>query len=179
MKVLLISGSPRKGNTEFILNKIFEGINSDNKELILLREKEIKHCIGCLYCHDRHKCCIDDDMAEINAKLETADIIILGTPNYFDSVSGLMRDFMDRTHPFYKSGLITGKKVINIIVGGGKLENSKRVFEGCLKYFEDVQELQVVDSYFFKALQIAEIRKNEDALEYIDVIIDKINLLHV
>lgn len=37
-KILFISGSPRKGNTEFVLNKIYKAVKG-KKELILLRNK--------------------------------------------------------------------------------------------------------------------------------------------
>jgi multimeric flavodoxin WrbA len=179
MKCLLISGSPRKGNTEFILKRIFEGLDSGDKELILLREARIAHCQGCLYCDKNDSCCINDDMQEIYGRLEEADIIILGTPNYYDSVPGLLKDFMDRTNPFYETDLIKGKKIINIIVGGGNLKNSKRVFDGSLKFFEEAHGLKVLDSYFFQALHVGEVESDDDSESYIDVIIDKINGLNV
>ncbi len=52
MKVVGICGSPRKGNTEWMLRKLLEeaaraGVDT---ELILLREKQIKGCGGCLSC---------------------------------------------------------------------------------------------------------------------------------
>ena len=109
-KALLISGSPRKGNTDFVLSKIYENI-SDDKELIFLREKQIKHCIGCLNCHNKPECVINDDMSEIRKKMLDSDVLIIGTPNYFDNISGLLKDFVDRTHPFYKAGLLKGKKL--------------------------------------------------------------------
>ena len=51
-KILLISGSQRKGNTDFALSTILNKIEGE-KELIFLRDKNIKHCLGCLSCHDR------------------------------------------------------------------------------------------------------------------------------
>ena len=52
MKVVGICGSPRLGNTEWMLRKLLEvasntGVQTD---LILLREKDIKGCDGCLSC---------------------------------------------------------------------------------------------------------------------------------
>ena len=41
-KILLISGSNRNGNTNYLLNKIKREIN--NSELILLSECNIKYC---------------------------------------------------------------------------------------------------------------------------------------
>lgn len=174
MKILLISGSPRKGNTEFILNKICKSIKGE-KELILLRNKNIKHCAGCLYCHEHKKCAIQDDMQEIYGKLQEADIIVLGTPNYYDNVSGLVKDFIDRQNPFYKTNKIKGKKFITIVVGGGKIKNSKLVGKQALKNFSDLQELKSIGSYYFQALHLKEIENNPKSSDMINKIVSKIN----
>ena len=42
-KVLFISGSNRKGNTQYILEKLYDSIECD-KELVLLKDKEISYC---------------------------------------------------------------------------------------------------------------------------------------
>ena len=75
-KVLLLSGSPRKGNTDFVLSKISESINEDN-EIVFLRDKEIKHCIGCMSCHEKPECVIKDEMIEIGRMMLESEIIII------------------------------------------------------------------------------------------------------
>lgn len=175
-KVLLISGSPRKGNTDFVLATIFNKIIKE-KELILLREKNIKHCIGCLSCHNKPECVIRDDMTEIRDKMIRADILVVGTPNYFDNVSGLLKDFIDRTHPFYKAESLRGKKLILVMVGGGKIEGSheylKHSTEGFMKYLK----LDLVNLYCFQALDQNDIKQNSKDLPRIESIIDEINAL--
>ncbi|MFA6047905.1 MAG: flavodoxin family protein [Parcubacteria group bacterium] len=176
MKTLIISGSPRKGNTEFILSKIYKSLRG-NKELILLRNKNIKHCSGCLYCDGHKKCAIQDDMQEIYRKLLKADLIILGTPNYFDNVPGIMKDFVDRTNPFYETDKLKGKKVISIVVGGGKVNNSKRVGEQALKYFINGHQMKSVGKYYFQALYPKDIENNPEAISEAGKIIKKINTI--
>ncbi|MDD5289336.1 MAG: flavodoxin family protein [Dehalococcoidales bacterium] len=104
MKVVAISGSLRKGNTEWMLKKLLERVaeNGAEVELILLRQKDIKLCRGCLACeaggNDRKGICkIKDDMNAIYPKLLEADCLVLGTPAYFELVSGLLKNFLDRT----------------------------------------------------------------------------------
>ena len=174
MKILLISGSPRRGNTEFILNKICKAIKG-NKELILLRNKNIKHCAGCLYCDEHKKCAIQDYMQELYSKIVEADIIVLGTPNYYDNVPGLVKDFIDRLNPFYKTDKIKGKKLITIVVGGGAIKNSKMMGEQALKNFYDLQELKLIGSYYFQALHLKEIENNPKSSGMINKIVDKLN----
>lgn len=175
-KILIISGSPRRGNIEFILNKIFLSIKNKG-ELILLRNKNTRHCCGCLFCDKHKKCILKDDMQEILEKMRKADLIILGTPNYFDNVPGLLKDFIDRTNPLYETDELKGKKLITIVVGGGKIINSKRVGEQALKYFSDCHNLKLIKSYYFKALGQKEIQKNPKHIKEIDKIIKYIKQL--
>jgi multimeric flavodoxin WrbA len=174
MKTLIISGSPRKGNTEFILNKIYKSVQ-DEKELILLRNKNIKHCAGCLYCDEHKKCAIQDDMQDLYSKMQKADVIVLGTPNYFDNVPGLMKDFIDRTNPFYETDKLKGKKLITIVTGGGKIKNSKRVGEQSLKYFFDAHQMRLVGGYCFQALHFDDAENDPKTSVAIDKIARKIN----
>ena len=180
LKFLLISGSPRKGNTEFILDRIFKNIKSSEKEIVLLRKSKIEGCRGCLYCGKNNRCAIKDGMKEIYNKVRKAEILVIGTPNYFDSVSGLLKNFIDRTNPFYgdrdESGL-KNKKIIFIVVGGGKIKNSKRVGETTLKYFSEAHEMKLIQTYYFQALEAGETENNPKAINDIDKIIKKINSL--
>ncbi len=100
-KVVLISGSNRNGNTEYILKQITASL--EDSEILFLRKKKIEYCKGCLACHQLHQCMIDDEMEQIIEKLTKADFILFGVPNYFDNVSGLFKNFIDRLHPCYKS----------------------------------------------------------------------------
>jgi multimeric flavodoxin WrbA len=161
-KYLLISGSQRNGNTEFVLSKILDSLDvpSSDKELILLKNKNIKHCIGCLRCHITPKCAIKDDMTEILGKMRNAEVLIIGTPNYFGNVTGLMKDFIDRTHPVYNTSLLKGKKVILIMVGGSEAEKSAKYLAGSMEGFIKYQKLDLIGSYCFQALNADELKKD-------------------
>ncbi|MDD5146277.1 MAG: NAD(P)H-dependent oxidoreductase [Candidatus Pacebacteria bacterium] len=174
-KYLLISGSPRKGNTDFVLSRIFESIEGE-KELIFLRDKNIGHCIGCLSCHTKPQCAINDDMTEIRQKMLSADMIIIGTPNYFDNVSGLLKDFIDRTHPFYKAALLKDKKLILIMVGGGKAEGSKEFLDVVMSGFVKYLGLDLMGSYCFQALYSNDLRQNPESNKQVEEIIKTIKI---
>jgi len=167
MKVLLISGSPRNGNTEYILKRIYEKLDCE-KELILLRNKHIEHCIGCLTCHNTFKCPIKDDMNEIIEKMITSDEIIFGVPNYFDNVTSLFKTFIDRCHPLYKSKYLQDKKVTYIFIGGGKIEGTKKVMLNAVNGFNKYLGLDLIDETSIQALE-----KDEVMNENIDIKIDE------
>ena len=52
MKTIGISGSPRKGNTEWMLRTLMEEAanNRAEAEVLLLRKMDIHMCRGCLTC---------------------------------------------------------------------------------------------------------------------------------
>ena len=109
MKVLGIVCSSRKGgNTEILVQEALDGAKENGADIELLRiaEMNIAPCDGCEACHEAGECKIKDDMQKVYQKLLTADGIILGSPVYFWSVSGLAKTFMDRTYalryPYHK-----------------------------------------------------------------------------
>jgi multimeric flavodoxin WrbA len=140
MKVIGISGSPRKGNTEWMLEKLLKDIEKSgvDTELILLRKSTIKGCDGCLSCDiggeaRKGACRIDDNMQGIYPKLLEADAWALGTPVYFELLSGLLKNFMDRTCPIWPK--LEGKPVVGIAVAeegiGKAIDNLKTYSSLC------------------------------------------------
>lgn len=104
-----------------MLRKVLDSIPDEcQKELILLKDLKISPCANCKGCHKTFKCVVNDDMQEVHQKLIDADVILLGSPTYFDNVSGIMKNFMDRCLPFYFSAKLKGKKTGLVSVGGFK-----------------------------------------------------------
>ena len=68
MKVLLISGSPRKkGNTEILLKYSKDRLEEQGlkTELINLSHKKIGHYLGCNGCVKQNQCIQKDDFNEV------------------------------------------------------------------------------------------------------------------
>ncbi len=158
MKALAICGSPRKGNTEAILRKIIDGVESTGHqgETVLLREKKIEFCDGCDGCKEG-TCHIRDDMQEMYAKLEAADVIILGSPSYWDNVTAYMKNFMDRTNPYHFTKGLKGKKVVLASVGGKRPIKAAEV----MNVFATLSKMEVKRSISVLAEEPGEIAKDE------------------
>ena len=140
MKIIGICGSPRKGNTEWMMKRVLQIVGSSDidTELILLRKQKIKGCTGCLKCEEGGEertgyCKTNDAMREILPELLEADAIVLGTPVYFDMLSGLMKNFMDRTCPIWTK--MEGKHAAGIAVAeesiGAAIDNIKTYASMC------------------------------------------------
>ncbi len=105
MKVLVLNGSPHaeKGCTIHILTNLLAGMQEAGAqtELIELAKYKINHCIGCFTCWIKTpgKCIHKDDMAGLLEKYAEADILVFGTPLYHFNMTGLLKDFIDRTIP--------------------------------------------------------------------------------
>lgn len=105
MKILAVNGSPRgKGsNSDRMLLPFLDGAGEAGAEVevVYLSEKKINHCLGCFACWTKEPgvCVHKDDMPELLEKIKLADIIVYTTPLYVFTVTGLMKDFMDRHLP--------------------------------------------------------------------------------
>ena len=140
MRLISVCGSPRNGNTEWMLRHL-NGLADSNgieTELILLRKLDIRACKGCLVCEKGGEnragvCSIKDDMQSIYPKLLSADLIVFGTPVYFEMLSGLLKNFMDRTCPIWPR--LEGKCFAGVAVAeegiGSAVENLKTYASVC------------------------------------------------
>ncbi len=100
-KVLILSGSPRKGgNSDLLCDEFMRGAieSGNNVEKIRVAEKKIDFCRGCYYCtKSGGVCAIKDDMTEVLQKIIDADVIVLASPVYFYSVDAQLKALIDRT----------------------------------------------------------------------------------
>ena len=98
-KVLILSGSPRKGgNSDLLCDEFMRGaLEADNQvEKIRVTEKKIGYCSACYYCRQSGGVCAKkDDMAEILQKMIDADVIVLASPVYFYSIDAQLRTVID------------------------------------------------------------------------------------
>ena len=104
MKVLAINGSPRKKwNTATLLQSALDGAASHGAkaELIHLYDLTYTGCTSCFACKLKGgksygKCAMQDGLTSVLEKIQDADALILGSPIYFGTVTGMMRCFMER-----------------------------------------------------------------------------------
>ena len=105
-KVLVISSSLRKNsNSEQLAVSFAEGAKSAGHEveLVSLRDKEIRFCVGCLACQKTQRCFMHDDADAIREKMLHADVLVFATPIYYYEMSGILKTLLDRANPLYPS----------------------------------------------------------------------------
>jgi multimeric flavodoxin WrbA len=149
MKIIGVCGSPRKGNTEWMLGKLGEALTRGGAEveILLLRKMDVKMCRGCLACEKGGKmrlgdCIIKDDMADVYPKLLAADAIVLATPGYMGMLSGLLKNFLDRTCAVWPR--LEGKSLAGLAVAE---ETTGQVIQN-LKYYGKLLKMPWAGSVF-------------------------------
>ena len=100
-KVLILSGSPRKGgNSDILCDEFARGAQEAGNEVEKIRvaSKKIHPCSACYYCRDHGGACVHkDDMAAIQQKMIDADVLVLASQVYFYSIDAQLKAVIDRT----------------------------------------------------------------------------------
>jgi multimeric flavodoxin WrbA len=124
IKVLGLVGSPNiNGNTAKLVNAILEGAAENGAEKVIynLGSLNIKGCDACCKCQESGCCPIDDDMQEIYQQIQTADMIVLGSPVYMWQMTAQTKLLIDRMTAFLKpnfSSRLDNKKLILVFSQG-------------------------------------------------------------
>lgn len=127
LRVLGISGSPRKAATEFVIQEALrhakEKYNADTRYFSVMGKK-LNFCIHCDHCvRTREGCVFKDDMEEVYKLMEWADAYILGSPVYQGNISGQLKTLLDRTRAMVakKPKVFEGKIGAAAAVGGDRV----------------------------------------------------------
>jgi multimeric flavodoxin WrbA len=107
VKVLALNSSPRSSDqskTELLLNCLIKGMRDVGAEVeqVALREKTIKHCIGCYTCWTKTPgtCVHKDDMTnDLFPKWRESDLVVYATPLYNYAMTATLKAFIERTLP--------------------------------------------------------------------------------
>lgn len=99
LKAVAIAGSPRKsGNSTTLLKAVLAGAAGAgaDTEIIHLNDLVLRGCQACRLCAPHGECILSDELTPVFAALSAAHIWILGSPIYYDGVTGQMKTFFDR-----------------------------------------------------------------------------------
>jgi multimeric flavodoxin WrbA len=115
--ILIISGSPRKGNMHRLSELLTKCLiaRGDNVKTFHLSSLDIQYCTGCLKCEDEGICPIIDDNESIKTEMLLADIVVFATPVYFDNIPGKMKSLIDRSNLYINK--LKGKKCLVALCG--------------------------------------------------------------
>ena len=135
MKVLGVSGSPRKDHsTDRLVKEVLSTVGVET-EFVSLAGKRIGACITCLGCVKDNICKVKDDMQPLRDKIVAADAYVMGAANYYSMLNGLSHCFLERFYQFrHREGkALAGKLGVAVGIGGSSgdpvVENIKTFFQ--------------------------------------------------
>lgn len=168
-KILGISGSPRhNGNSEVALLRVLSNCEKDLAVVTFnVSEMNIHLCDGCLVCEETGYCHQKDDMASLIEQIESADVIIISTPVYFDGLPAICKNILDRTNPLCNR--IGGKEAYILTFGQADETSWERACVSLENYFE-VMNIAVVGKYSFHAREKNDVANNVEILKRLDTI---------
>lgn len=107
-KILFINGSPNKhGNTAELAKRL---LGNNNYETLNLIDYKI-YPLGQSFD--------DDQFNEVADKMVDADVIVMGSPVYWHSMTGQFRCLLDRIYESSQKHYLSGKELYFIFQGAG------------------------------------------------------------
>lgn len=122
-KILVVSGCLRKnGNTERLLRDFLRDEDPEKVKTVYLRDLDFSGCLACDGCLKKPVCVLKDDLREVYPALETCQSLILASPIYFNGVSWLMKEFIDRLQAYFHHNMDWPRrdKALALFTGGAK-----------------------------------------------------------
>ncbi len=168
MEILALNGSARKrGNTDILIDQILKGSKEKGhkSEKLYLYDYEFSPCMDCRDCkRGNYVCSQYDGMKKIYPKMGKADLIIFGTPNYWNGPSAKTKLLIDRMRPFVPSRKLEGKKWV-VVSPSAEGPKSCRLLTEMLRLSFDYLGMKFAGKILVKAYEKGEIQKNQKALK--------------
>ena len=157
MKAYIIHGNTRNNSNTEALAKLFaDELTAKGVEVaqVLLREKDIRTCVGCDKCHsvlDSFGCVIDDDMQDIAVEILSSDLIVFSSPIYTWMPTPPLKAVMDRMYAFTKNhdnddmfNLLSKQKIAMIATSGDDCGKNCDLFDESVRRMASFAKLSYI-----------------------------------
>lgn len=99
MKILVLTGSPRKGgNSSTLADNFTKGAKEagHHVERFDAAFKNVHPCIGCNKCGMNGDCIFKDDFEFVRRHITDSDVVVFATPMYYFGISAQLKAVIDR-----------------------------------------------------------------------------------
>ena len=135
MKIAILNGSPKVGNTASMVNAFAEGAKEAGHEVEILHvgKMKIAGCLACEYCHGKGegKCVQKDDMEKVMPAYKEADMVVYASPVYYFDVTAQLSAAMQRV---YAIGKPTKATKAALLLSSG----SPNVYSGAINTYQNM-----------------------------------------
>ena len=146
-KILFINGSPNEnGNTARLAPLFLKGNDYDTLNLVDLK----------IYSYGQHFA--DDQYQEVIRAISSHEVIVAGSPMYWHSMSGAVRNVLDRAYGIVMNGQFAGRKLFFLFQGAAPTDEQLDAGEYTMSRFASMYGLdyQGMASNSREAVRLAE-----------------------
>ena len=141
-KILILSGSPRRGgNSDLLCDEFARGARESGHEVEKTRvaAKKIAPCSACYFCREHHGQCVhQDDLSDVLQKMIDADVLVLASPVYFYAIDAQLKAVVDRTVARWLE--VRDKEFCYIVTMADEAASSADTTLACLRGYADCVE---------------------------------------
>ncbi len=176
--ILIISGSPRKGQNNDQIAKFCSDVAEKRKfktDVVLVNDINISPCVSCDGCKRKGVCVKQDDMQGIYPKMEKADAIIVCSPVYFGSVSAQVKILIDRSVSLRRNGFKLKDKVCAGVTIGNSRNGGQELAMQVIHAWAHIQGMIVVgDNNHFGGICQAPFEKDDVGKKTVEDCVNKV-----
>ena len=133
MKIAILNGSPKQGNTAAMVAAFKEGAEAAGHEVEVYHVGRMKigGCLGCEYCHGAGAgtCVQKDDIEKLMPAYKEADMIVYASPIYYFAMTAQLYAAAQRVYAIGKPARAT--KAALLLSSG-----SKGVYDGAIATYK-------------------------------------------
>lgn len=140
MKILVLTGSPRKnGNSNILADNFIKGAAEQGHEIVRfdVAEKNVHPCIACNSCGMDGPCVFDDDFDFVRKHIIKADMVVFATPMYYFGISAQLKAVIDRFYALNGQIHVHKKAVLLMTYANNSREDERPIvthYEQLLSY---------------------------------------------
>ena len=170
MKIAVLNGSPKVGNTAAMVNAFADGAKEAGHEVEILHVGKMKigGCIACEYCHTKgeSKCVQKDDMETVMPAYKDADMVVFASPIYYFDVTAQLSAAIQRVYAIGKPAKASKAALLLSSASPNPYDGAIATYKSILAFtgIEDAGIITAAGSENGSEAKMAEIRSFAKAL---------------
>lgn len=135
MKILLLTGSPRKnGNSNALATQFTKGATEAGHNVFRFdaAEKNVHVCVACNSCGMDGPCIFKDDFEMVKEHIIPADLVAFATPMYYFGISAQLKTVIDRFYAINGKIHVAKKAVLMMTYANSAASEAEPI----LKHYE-------------------------------------------
>lgn len=170
MKIAVLNGSPKVGNTAAMVNAFADGAKEAGHEVEILHVGKMKigGCIACEYCHTKGegKCVQKDDMEKVMPAYKDADMVVFASPIYYFDVTAQLSAAIQRVYAIGKPAKASKAALLLSSASPNPYDGAIATYKSILAFtgIEDAGIITAAGSENSSEAKMAEIRSFAKAL---------------